>query len=203
MNRKTLFLLFLKDKSNFKLREKLIILHLPLVKKIVYQFKYYPRCLTRADLEQEGILGLNKALEHYQDLGYDFLAYAKPHIKKAISEAIRKMTKAITLMSLIDNYDYPLVPPSLNPHQLWLIQVYHELFLKKMKTILSTKEFQIIHFSFGVPLGNINEDYQSCYTNIEIAEQLNLSLKQVENMKAQAMQKLKKIYRKEKLNHVK
>ncbi|MDO8057421.1 sigma-70 family RNA polymerase sigma factor, partial ['Gossypium sp.' phytoplasma] len=42
MNRKTLFLLFLKDKSNFKLREQLIILHLPLVKKLVYQFKYYP-----------------------------------------------------------------------------------------------------------------------------------------------------------------
>ncbi|MDV3166738.1 MAG: hypothetical protein Q8807_03805, partial ['Waltheria sp.' little leaf phytoplasma] len=32
-------------------------------------------------------------------------------------------------------------------------------------------------FSFGVPLGNINEDYQNCYTNTEIAEQLNLSLK--------------------------
>ncbi|MDV3198513.1 MAG: sigma factor, partial [Vigna little leaf phytoplasma] len=157
MNRKTLFLLFLKDKSNFKLREKLIILHLPVVKKIVYQFKYYPRCLTRADLEQEGISGLNKALNRYQDLGYDFLAYAKPHIKKTISEAIWKMTKAITLVSSVDNYDYLLAPPSLNPHQLWLTQVHHELFLKKMKTTLSTKEFQIIHFSFGVPLGNINE----------------------------------------------
>ncbi|MDV3199204.1 MAG: sigma-70 family RNA polymerase sigma factor [Sweet potato little leaf phytoplasma] len=198
MNRKTLFLLFLKDKSNFKLREKLIILHLPLVKKIVYQFKYYPRCLTRADLEQEGIGGLNKALEHYQDLGYDFLAYAKPHIKKAISEAIRKMAKAITSVSLIDNYDYPLAPPSLNPHQLWFQQVKQELWLKKLKKHLSQREFQIICLSFGVPLSN--EDYQSCYTNTEIAEQLNLSLKQVENMKAQAMQKLKKIYQKERKN---
>ncbi|UQV27409.1 RNA polymerase subunit sigma [Candidatus Phytoplasma asiaticum] len=121
MNRKTLFLLFLKDKSDFKLREKLIILHLPLVKKLVYQFKYYPRCLTRADLEQEEILRLMKSLDNYEDF------YAKPHIQKAISKTIRKTTKAITL----DNYDYPLRSPILTPHQYWLKQVHHENFFKK------------------------------------------------------------------------
>ncbi|MDO8054228.1 sigma-70 family RNA polymerase sigma factor ['Opuntia sp.' phytoplasma] len=196
MNRKTLFLLFLKDKSNFKLREQLIILHLPLVKKLVYQFKYYPRCLTRADLEQEGMSGLSKALDHYQDLGYDFLAYAKPHIQKAISEAIRKMTKSIPLVSWADHYHYPLTSPLLTPHQYWLKQGHHELFLKKMKTTLSTKEFKIIHLSFGIILGNIHENYQSCYTNKEIAEQLNLTLRQVANIKEKAIKKLKKIYRK-------
>ncbi|MFW8664689.1 sigma factor, partial [Candidatus Phytoplasma citri] len=143
MNRKTLFLLFLKDKSNFKLREQLIILHLPLVKKLVYQFKYYPRCLNRADLEQEEISGLSKALDHYQDLGYDFLAYAKPHLRKAISAAIRKMTKSITLVSWVDHY--PLTSLLLTPHQHWLKQVHQKLFLKKMKKKLSATEFQIIH----------------------------------------------------------
>ncbi|MDO8054651.1 sigma-70 family RNA polymerase sigma factor [Candidatus Phytoplasma australasiaticum] len=197
MNRKTLFLLFLKDKSNFKLREQLIILHLPLVKKLVYQFKYYPRCLTRADLEQEGILGLMKALDNYIDLGCDFLAYAKPHIQKAISEAIRKMTKSITLVSCwVDHYHYPLTSPLLTPHQHWLKQGHHELFLKTMKKKLSANEFSIIHLSFGIPLGNIHENYQSCYTNTEIAEQLNLTLRQVVNIKEKAIKKLKKIYRK-------
>ncbi|MDV3143874.1 MAG: hypothetical protein Q8894_02425 [Sweet potato little leaf phytoplasma] len=46
-------------------------------------------------------------------------------------------------------------------------------------------------------LGNINEDDKNCLYQTAIAEQLNLSLKQVENMKAQTMQKLKKIYQKE------
>ncbi|MDC9032254.1 sigma-70 family RNA polymerase sigma factor [Columbia Basin potato purple top phytoplasma] len=61
-----------------------------------------------------------------------------------------------------------------------------------MKTKLSENEFKIIHLSFGVPLGNINEDYQRCYKNTEIAEKLNLSLKQVENIKNIAIKKLKK-----------
>ncbi|MDO8054740.1 sigma-70 family RNA polymerase sigma factor [Candidatus Phytoplasma australasiaticum] len=196
MLRQELFKEFLKNKKNLAIRDQLIELHLSLVKKLVYQFKYYPRCLTRADLEQEGILGLMKALDNYIDLGYDFLAYAKPHLQKAISEAIRKMTKSIPLVSWVDHYHYPLTSPLLTPHQHWLKQGHHELFLKKMKTTLSTKEFKIIHLSFGIPLGNIHENYQNCYTNTEIAEQLNLSLKQVENMKSQAIQKLKKIYRK-------
>ncbi|GAK74081.1 DNA-directed RNA polymerase specialized sigma ['Chrysanthemum coronarium' phytoplasma] len=62
-----------------------------------------------------------------------------------------------------------------------------------MKAKLSENEFQIIHLSFGVPLGNINEDYQRCYNNAKIAEKFNLSLKQVENIKNIAIKKIKKI----------
>ncbi|GLH60835.1 hypothetical protein PAWBP_5730 [Paulownia witches'-broom phytoplasma] len=61
-----------------------------------------------------------------------------------------------------------------------------------MKAKLSETEFKIIHLSFGVPLRNINEDYQRCYTNAEIAEKLHLSLKQIENIKNIAIKKLKK-----------
>ncbi|PQP78965.1 hypothetical protein C6B37_02815 [Candidatus Phytoplasma phoenicium] len=137
-------------------------LHLPLVEQIVRRFKYYPRCLTRADLVQEGVLGLIKALTNYEDFGYDFLAYAKPHIKKAINEAIRKITQSTYLPNFSENHHESFTPHSLNPHQLWLKQVNHEIFLKKMKTKLSENEFQIIHLSFGVPLGNINEDVLGC-----------------------------------------
>ncbi|MDV3181070.1 MAG: sigma-70 family RNA polymerase sigma factor [Candidatus Phytoplasma australasiaticum] len=91
MKRKVLFLLFLKNKKNMQVRSQLIGLHYPLVHKIVQKFNYYPRVLTKEDLFQEGLLGLMKALDYYQDLGYDFLAYARPHIQKAISETIRKI----------------------------------------------------------------------------------------------------------------
>ncbi|TKA88254.1 MAG: DNA-directed RNA polymerase sigma-70 factor [Candidatus Phytoplasma asteris] len=173
---------------------------MPLVKKLVYQFKYYPRVLTKKDLYQEGILGLIKALNHYQDLGYDFMAYATPTIKSKIREIIRKShspsipqkNHKTDNLSFREEFYEPYQINKLNPHQLWLKQVKHEKFLKKMKAKLSETKFKIIHLSFGVPLGNINEDYQRCYTNAEIAEKLNLSLKQVENIKNIAIKKLKK-----------
>ncbi|UQV27013.1 sigma-70 family RNA polymerase sigma factor [Candidatus Phytoplasma asiaticum] len=204
MLRQELFKEFLKNKKNLAIRDQLIELRLPLVKKPVYQFKYYPRCLTRADLEQEGILGLMKALDNYIDLGFEFITYATPVIKFEISELIRKShSPAIPQkkhksnnLSLQEKVYLPSSINNLNPHQHWLKQVHHELFLKKMKKKLSATEFQIIHLSFGIPLGNIHENYQSCYTNTEIAEQLNLTLRQIENIKNIAIKKLKKIYRK-------
>lgn len=90
MLREELFKDFLKNKKNLEIRNQLIELHLPLIKKIVQKFKYYPRVLTKEELYQEGVLGLIKALNHYQDLGYDFIAYATPTIKSEIREIIRK-----------------------------------------------------------------------------------------------------------------
>ncbi|QKX95648.1 sigma-70 family RNA polymerase sigma factor [Candidatus Phytoplasma asteris] len=200
MLREELFKEFLKNKKNLEIRDQLIELHLPLIKKIVNQFKYYPRVLTKEDLYQEGILGLIKALNHYQDLGYDFIAYATPTIKSEIREIIRKShSPSIPQknhkkdnLSFQEDFCEPYQINKLNPHQLWLKQVKHENFLKKMKAKLSETEFKIIHLSFGVPLGNINEDYQTSYSNEEIAQKLHLSLKQVENIKNIAIKKLKK-----------
>lgn len=88
IKRAELFKEFLKNKKNLTIREKLIKIHLPLVKKISSKFSYYPNFLTRADLFQVGILGLIKALDNYEDLGYDFLAYSKPTILSAISHTM-------------------------------------------------------------------------------------------------------------------
>ncbi|MBP5836236.1 sigma-70 family RNA polymerase sigma factor [Candidatus Phytoplasma meliae] len=199
MLRQELFKEFLKNKKNLEIRNQLIDLHLPLVKKIANKFKYYPRLLTREDLYQEGILGLIKALNNYQDLGYDFISYATPTIKSEIRELIRKShSPSIPQKTYQSNntsfqedkhvwhYQIP------NPHQLWLKQVNHELLLKKLKTKLSRNEFNVIRLSFGVPLGNINEDYQPSYSNQEIGHKLNLTLRQVENIKKIAINKLKK-----------
>ncbi|WAN63385.1 DNA-directed RNA polymerase specialized sigma subunit [Candidatus Phytoplasma rubi] len=200
MLRQELFKDFLKNKKNLEIRNQLIELHLPLVKKLVYKFKYYPRVLTREDLYQEGILGLIKAFNNYEDLGYDFIAYATPTIKSEITEMIRKShspslpqkNHKVDNLSFKEEFYGPYQINNLNPHQLWLKQVNHEIFLKKMKAKLSENEFKIIHLSFGVPLGDINEDYQTSYSNEEITQMLNLSLKQVENMKEKAIKKLKK-----------
>ncbi|MDV3138427.1 MAG: sigma-70 family RNA polymerase sigma factor [Candidatus Phytoplasma australasiaticum] len=212
MQREKLFKDFLKNKNNLEIRNKLIELHYLLVNKIIHKFKYYPPSLQKEDLFQEGVLGLIKSLHNYQDLGYDFIAYATPAIKSEISELIRKShspsipqktTKSNNIGFQEEKYTQPNWVKILNPHQLWLKQTNHEYFLKNLKQKLSKNEFDVIHLSFGIPLGNINEDYQIPYSNQQIAQKLNLSLRQVEYIKNFAIKKLKKIYQKEKLNHVK
>uniref|UniRef100_UPI000363BCBA sigma-70 family RNA polymerase sigma factor n=1 Tax=Italian clover phyllody phytoplasma TaxID=1196420 RepID=UPI000363BCBA len=137
MLRQELFKDFLKNKKNLEIRNQLIELHLPLVKKLVNQFKYYPRVLTKEDLYQEGILGLIKALNNYEDLGYDFIAYATPTIKSEIRELIRK-SHSLSLpqknhktdnLSFREEFYEPYQINKLNPHQLWLKKVNHEIFL--------------------------------------------------------------------------
>ncbi|GAK73940.1 MAG: sigma-70 family RNA polymerase sigma factor [Candidatus Phytoplasma asteris] len=199
MLREKLFKDFLKSKKNLEMSNQLIDLHLPLVKKLVSKFKYYPCVLQKDDLYQEGVLGLIKALDNYVDLGYDFIAYATPTIKSEIRELIRK-SHSPSVPQKIHKTNNPSFQEEkhtwhyqiLNPHQLWLKQIHHELFLKKLKTKLSKKEFNVIRLNFGVPLGNINEDYQPSYSNHEISQILNLTLRQVENIKNIAINKLKK-----------
>ncbi len=199
MLRQELFKEFLKNKKNLEIRNQLINLHLPLVNKIVNRFKYYPRLLTREDLYQEGILGLSQALNNYQDLGYDFIAYATPKIKFAINELIRKSHSPSTPQKTHNSNNTSFQEEKhvwhyqiSNPHQLWSKQVNHELLLKKLKTKLSQNEFNIIRLSFGIPLENINTEQQISYSNQEIAYKLNLSLRQVETLKNKAINKLKK-----------
>ncbi|MFG6084839.1 sigma-70 family RNA polymerase sigma factor [Candidatus Phytoplasma solani] len=199
MLRQELFKDFLKNKKNLEIRNQLIELHLPLVKKLTYQFKYYPRVLTKEDLYQEGVLGLIKALNNYQDLGYDFISYTTPTIKSEIRELVRKShspsipqktTKPNNISFKEEKYKQPNWDKILNPHQLWLKQVNHEVFLKLLRKKLSKNEFNIICLSFGVTLGDINETNQPTLTNHEIAQKLNLTLRQVETTKNIAIRKL-------------
>ncbi|QKX95737.1 sigma-70 family RNA polymerase sigma factor [Candidatus Phytoplasma asteris] len=204
MLRQKLFKDFLKNKKNLEIRNQLIELHLPLVKKLAYQFKYYPRVLTKEDLYQEGILGLIKALNNYQDLGYDFVTYATPKIKFAINELIRKShspsipqktNKPNNISFKEEQYKQPNWDKILNPHQLWLKQVKHELLIKKLKTKLSKNEFNVICLNFGISLEKNNEPNQQPLSNHAIAQKLNLTLKQIENLKKDAIKKLNPNYK--------
>ncbi len=137
LKRQELFKDFLKNKKNLTIRYQLIDLHLPLVNKLVKQFKYYPRVLQKEDLYQEGILGLIKALNNYEDLGYNFISYATPTIKSEIRELIRK-SHSPSIPQKTHKTNNPSFQEEkhtwhcqiLNPHQLWLKQVNHEIFLK-------------------------------------------------------------------------
>ncbi|BAD04588.1 hypothetical protein PAM_503 [Onion yellows phytoplasma OY-M] len=57
MLRQKLFKDFLKNKKNLAIRDQLIEMHLPLVKKIANQFKYFPKSLQREDLYQGFFVG--------------------------------------------------------------------------------------------------------------------------------------------------
>ncbi|CAM11593.1 RNA polymerase sigma factor [Candidatus Phytoplasma australiense] len=149
MLRQKLFKDFLKNKNNLAIRDQLIKMHFPLVKKIANKFKYFPKSLQREDLYQEGILGLIKSLDNYEDLGYDFIAYATPTIKGEITELIRGLQTTSTPIKVFrkekqtsnipfeENQPQSINNNNLNPHQIWLNQANHELFLKKLKNILN------------------------------------------------------------------
>ncbi|WP_339332499.1 sigma-70 family RNA polymerase sigma factor, partial [Paulownia witches'-broom phytoplasma] len=195
MLRQKLFKDFLKNKKNLAIRDQLIEMHLPLVNKLVKQFKYFPKALQKEDLYQEGILGLIKALNNYQDLGYDFLSYAKTMIKNEITELIRGLQTTSTSREVfrkekqVSNIPFEETQPqsininNLNPHQIWLNQVNHELFIEKIKSNLNKQEFEIIRLSFGIPLKIQNQYPQIEYSNKDIGKMLNLSATQVKFIK--------------------
>ncbi|WEX20422.1 MAG: sigma-70 family RNA polymerase sigma factor [Candidatus Phytoplasma citri] len=204
-----LLTLFLKDKKNLKLRDKIIKNYEELVWKIVHSYKYYPKVLEKQDLFQEGILGLMKALERYENMGFSFMNYVIDIIKFEIRELIRKShipsipERKVKEERKTDNEEFreeitPLTfSKVLNPHQYWLRAVKHEFFMKKLKKNLSDTEFKIICLAFGITSGNINYDYQPAYSNSDLSKMLFLTKTQVERIKNKALTKIKKIFKKQ------
>ncbi|MDO8064344.1 sigma-70 family RNA polymerase sigma factor, partial ['Bonamia sp.' little leaf phytoplasma] len=76
------------------------------------------------------------------------------------------------MFSFQENAYYPLTLSTYNPHQVWLKQVNHEIWLNKLKKTLSQAEFKIIRFSYRIPYGNVKENYQPIYKNNDIAKML-------------------------------
>ncbi|MDV3201476.1 MAG: sigma-70 family RNA polymerase sigma factor [Candidatus Phytoplasma australasiaticum] len=203
-----LLALFLKDKKNLTIRNEIIKNYEKFVWKIVHSFQYYPKVIEKLDLFQEGVLGLLKALEKYEDIGFSFMHYAFEVIKKSLSDLIRKShtpsipERKVKEEKKSDNKKFReeiapfTVSIFLNPHQYWLREVKHEFLMKKLKNNLSDTELKIICFRFGITLGNINHDHQPTYSNFDISKMLNLTKTQVERIKNKALKKLKKIFKK-------
>ncbi|WP_334347525.1 sigma-70 family RNA polymerase sigma factor [Candidatus Phytoplasma prunorum] len=209
MVREKLLKEFLKDKNNLALRNQLIMLYLKDVEKISQNIKHYPwPLLNRADLYQEGILGIMEALKNYDpNKNNKFSTYLFNIVKFHIQDLIRKFlgikkhekkynhlmiqTTKLDLSSdkITDKNYFPL-----NPEQLLIQQINHQNFFQKIKSYLSPNEFKIIRLSFGIPLKNNNQNYAHCYTNFQIAKKLKLTSRQVETFKNIAIKKLKNLY---------
>lgn len=78
-----------KDGKDPALRENLIKINQPLVKKIAAKYVGVAKGFTHDDLINEGNIGLIKAISKYKvSLGYEFSTYATYWIRQAITRAI-------------------------------------------------------------------------------------------------------------------
>ncbi|MGL9687915.1 MAG: sigma-70 family RNA polymerase sigma factor, partial [Candidatus Phytoplasma sp. TWB_XP] len=101
-------------------------------------------------------------------------------------EAFRK-EKQVSNIPFEEKQHQSIKANNLNPHQIWLNQVNHGLFIQKIKLILNPQEFEIIRLSFGIPLKNQNQYPQIEYSNKNIGKMLNLSATQVKFIKSKAI----------------
>ncbi|AGL90476.1 sigma-70 family RNA polymerase sigma factor [Candidatus Phytoplasma australiense] len=198
-----------------QIRNQLVELYYPLVNKIVSKFKYFPSILQRQDLFQEGVLGLINALEGY-DFQVDidqFIGYAIEHIKFAIHELIRKCQSAsmpqkhkkiITKIGFEEweEATQPKWDEILTPHQLWLKQAHHDIFLQILTKNLTDKQFDVISWTLGVSPKDVEDNDKVIRSNKQIAEELEnkynqkFSLNRVAVIKIRAIAKLQKIFKK-------
>jgi len=73
-------------------KEKIVVQYLPLVRSIAAKYNIYG--ISHEDLEQEGMIGLLKAADKYEeDKNTKFSTYASYWIKKYIIAALKKETK--------------------------------------------------------------------------------------------------------------
>ncbi|CAM12149.1 DNA-directed RNA polymerase specialized sigma subunit [Candidatus Phytoplasma australiense] len=213
--KKELFQEFLKNKKNLQIRNQLVEIYYPLVNKIVSKFKYFPSILQRQDLFQEGVLGLINALEGY-DFQVDidqFIYYASKNIKSHIRGLIKKCHQTAMPRQnnkKINKVDFeeweeatqPKWSKILTPHQLWLKQAHHDIFVLILTKNLTPKQFDVIKLSLGISAKDVEDNNKFIRSTEEIAEELkkkyneNFSPRQVFKLRENGIIKLQKIFKK-------
>ncbi|MEZ0180154.1 hypothetical protein ['Camptotheca acuminata' phytoplasma] len=215
-----LFLIYTKEnKNNNKIREQIFLLFYEnIIFDIVYKIKYYPRILEKKDLLNEGILVMDYILINYSLEKYkcDFVTYAKGKIKQQIDNLIRishcpsiptrdynqnkkekkrhQNATSLSSQESIQNYDSEhmnFFTKYLNPHQIYMKQIYHELFLNRMKKKLSLVEYKVLKYIYGIPSDNVHNNYQPIFTFDQITSKLNITKQQIYKYKDNALIKLK------------
>ena len=164
----------------------------PLINKIA--IKMLPLCqnngLEKSDLVQEGMIGLNHAIDRYQEVeNVLFYTYAKTCIKRkmisVIISANRSKNKALNESISYDNEQLGLLnfvkSKSLSPEEEVLNIELEEDLLKRIKEVLTDLEEQV--FSLLI----------SGFKSKEIAELLEKDQKSIENAKDRIKGKIKKI----------
>lgn len=150
----------------------------PLLKSSVY--KVYTDQLDYEDLYQEATLGLVKAIKHYNDTKGAFAAFAKLCVESELLSYIRSIRKKSTipanrLVEFKDEFHTPLS----DPQDIYIEREEVDHIKVKIKNNLSDFECRIIHCYI------MGKSYE------EIATELNVSVKSVDNAMQRVRRKLK------------
>lgn len=136
--------------------------------------------LESDDLYQEGMIAVYFAIKSFDFKSSSFSTFARLCIDRAIIDLIRKSysKKSVPQSMLVEFEDVP-VDLSLSPEQICLGKEKLLEFNKKLKTVLSDKEYTVL------------VAYLSGSSYIEIANKLNISEKAVDNALYRIKRKLK------------
>ncbi|MBQ7288469.1 MAG: sigma-70 family RNA polymerase sigma factor [Clostridia bacterium] len=150
----------------------------PLLKTAVY--KVHVPSLDYDDLYQEATLGLVKAIKNYNNEKGPFSAFAKLCVESELVTYIRSCWKKsnIPAMNLVEFNDEFHMPLS-DPQDIYLRREEIDQVRSKIKNSLSDFEFKIIHSYI------MGKSYD------EIAGELNVSVKSVDNAMQRIRRKLK------------
>jgi RNA polymerase sporulation-specific sigma factor len=155
--------------------------------------KYYTRNLfllgaENEDLIQEGMIGLHRAVVDYtESRGASFRSFALLCVHRQIIDAIkqdgRKKNIPLTNYASINipeddetAYVYSIEAVGANPEDIFLKKEANDIFLETMKSQLSQLDYKVL------------ELYLSAYSYNDIAQSVEITVKQVDN----AIQRIKK-----------
>lgn len=169
----------------------------PLVKRIAQDMMKYAKNsgIELNDFIQEGMLGLNKAIQHFNEAkDVTFFTYAQTCIKRKMIDLIvssnRNKNKALNNSIPIEYDDdekdlYYLAPDdSYDPEKLLLIEEKEKEIMDNAKSILTDMEYQV----FELKLNGFN--YK------EISEILEIDNKKIDNTLQRIRNKMRKFINK-------
>ena len=150
----------------------------PLLKSAVYRL--YNDSFDYDDMYQEATLGLVKAIKHYDGAKGAFSAFAKLCVESELLSYIRSLQKksnipANNLVELKEEFHMPLS----DPQDIYIKREEADDIKSKIKDSLSDFEYSIIHRYI------LGKSYE------EIAVELNVSVKSVDNAIQRIRRKLK------------
>ena len=155
--------------------EEILIEYMPMIRGIV---NTYPQN-SREDLLQEGILGLNNALQAYDEsLNVPFKQFARKCIKNRVNTAYRKYCRDDTMERIDEEQAFhgELLEDNV------IRRKDTEAFFERLRTNLSELESKIL------------TEYLSDKSYEMIAISLGVSVKTVDNTLTRIKNKIKKLY---------
>ena len=163
--------------------EEVMAEYKPLVAKIAHKYFLYGGEID--DLMQEGMIGLYKAINGYDDKKQaSFKTFANLCITRQIQSAIRTANskKNVMFLDILDNSDknFDVASNKENPEKNLIESQNYELILNEINKNLSNKELQILN------------EYLEGYSYEQIAKKLNVERKSVDNALVRIRAKLLK-----------